>query len=30
MLDLAISVNTGARRTTVIETNRGVKLKAPG
>jgi len=30
MLDLAISVNTNSRGTTVIETNRGVKLKAPG
>ncbi len=30
MLDLAISVDTDSRRTTVIETNRGVKLKAPG
>jgi len=29
MLDLAISVNTDSRRTTIIETNRGVKLKAP-
>lgn len=30
MLDLAISVNTDSKGTTVIETNHGVKLKAPG
>ena len=30
MLDLAISINTDPRNTTIIETNRGVKLKAPG
>ena len=30
MLDLAISINTDSRNTTVIETNHGVKLKAPG
>jgi hypothetical protein len=29
MIDLAISVDTDARGTTVIETNRGSKLKAP-
>jgi hypothetical protein len=29
MIDLAISVDTDSRRTTVIETNRGLKLKAP-
>ncbi|MGO9246744.1 MAG: hypothetical protein ACLPT4_09405 [Verrucomicrobiia bacterium] len=29
MLDLAISVDTDSGRATVIETNRGVKLKAP-
>jgi hypothetical protein len=29
MLDLAISIDTDARGTTVIETNHGVALKAP-
>lgn len=29
MLDLAISIDTDARGTTVIETNHGVQLKAP-
>lgn len=29
MLDLAVSINTDSRRTRVIETNHGVKLKAP-
>jgi hypothetical protein len=30
VLDLAISINTDSRNTTVIETNHGVKLRAPG
>lgn len=30
MLDLAISTNTDTRGTSVIETNRGAELKAPG
>jgi hypothetical protein len=30
MLDLAISIDKGARQTTIIETNHGVRLKAPG
>ncbi len=30
MLDLAISTNTDTRGTSVIETNHGVELKAPG
>lgn len=30
MLDLAISIDTDSRNTTIIETNHGVKLKAPG
>lgn len=30
MLDLAISIGADSRNTTVIETNRGVKLKVPG
>jgi hypothetical protein len=30
MLDLAIFIDTDARNTTIIETNHGVKLKAPG
>ena len=29
MLDLAIAVDTDRNRTTIIETNRGVRLKAP-
>ena len=29
MLDLAISTNTDSRGTTIVETNQGVKLKAP-
>jgi hypothetical protein len=30
MLDLAISVGTDARNTTIIETNHGAELRAPG
>jgi hypothetical protein len=30
MLDLAISMDTDPRNTTIIETNQGVRLKAPG
>lgn len=30
MLDLAISITTDSRNTTIIETNHGVRLKAPG
>jgi hypothetical protein len=30
MLDLAISIDTDKRNTTIIETNHGVELKAPG
>lgn len=29
MLDLAISIDTDPRNTTIIETNQGVRLKAP-
>ena len=29
MLDLAISINTDAKGTTIIETDHGIKLKAP-
>ena len=29
MLDLAISIDTDTRNTTIIETNHGVELKAP-
>jgi len=30
MLDLAISIDTDPRNTTIIQTNHGVELKAPG
>ncbi len=30
MLDLAISIDTDEKNTTVIETNKGVRLRAPG
>lgn len=30
MLDLAIEIRTDSRNTTIIETNHGVELKAPG
>ena len=30
MLDLAISIDTDSKNTTVIETNHGVELRAPG
>jgi hypothetical protein len=30
MLDLAISINTDSSNITIIETNNGLKLKAPG
>jgi len=30
MLDLAISIDTDTRNTTIIETNNGLELKAPG
>ncbi len=30
MLDLAIAIDTDPRNTTIVETNHGVQLKAPG